>query len=61
MKKFVHRLKTNIIIRIFWSDALDEVRRNHYKMAEDQGIIKGKRESQCENCINQMEGLINEN
>lgn len=61
LKKYFHRLKTTVIIRIFWSNAFDSVRTNHYKMAEQQGIIKGKRESQCINCINLMEGLLNEN
>lgn len=61
LKKYIHRLKTTVIVRIFWSNAFDSVRTNHYKMAEEQGIIKGKRESRCIKCIDQMEGLLNEN
>jgi|GEM_PF-6181943 len=37
MIKYLRKIKTNVIIRLFWSNSFDSIRRHHYKMAYDQG------------------------
>jgi hypothetical protein len=37
MIKYFRRLKTNVIVRLFWSNSFDTIREHHYKMAYDQG------------------------